>query len=76
MTTVRETIRTILQRYGAASIAEDTALGEGGLALDSIAVAEVLLECENAFGVSAAPLIDGQPVTLRRMAGYWEPKGR
>jgi acyl carrier protein len=32
----------------------DTPLGSGGLGLDSIALVEVLLECEDRFGVEVA----------------------
>jgi acyl carrier protein len=42
-------------------------LGGGGLGLDSIALAEVLLECEQRFGVSAISLLDGEPITVGRL---------
>ena len=43
---------------------EDVALGANGLGLDSIAIAEVLLDCERRFGGSFADLLDRKPLTL------------
>lgn len=43
----------------------DLPLGTGGLGLDSIALVEVLLECEEAFGVVlAAEMLDGAALTV------------
>jgi acyl carrier protein len=48
----------------------DLLLGGGGLGLDSIALAEVLLECEQRFGVSAISLLDGEPITVGRLLAH------
>jgi acyl carrier protein len=43
----------------------DTLLGSGGMGLDSIALVEVLLECEDRFGVEAASeALAGSPLTV------------
>ncbi len=43
----------------------DTPLGSGGLGLDSIALVEVLLECEDRFGVAiAAEALAHSPLTV------------
>jgi acyl carrier protein len=43
----------------------DTPLGSGGLGLDSIALVEVLLECEDHFGVEvAAEALGRSPLTV------------
>lgn len=43
----------------------DLRLGAGGLGLDSIALVELLLECEERFGVPvAAELLEGPVLTL------------
>jgi acyl carrier protein len=47
---------------------DDVALGTGGLGLDSIAIAEVLLDCERYFGVRVTDLLDGAPITVARIA--------
>jgi acyl carrier protein len=51
-------------------IGGDLPLGTGGLALDSIAIVEVLLACEERFGiVIATELLAGKPLTVARLAG-------
>lgn len=44
-----------------------TLLGAEGLGLDSIAIAEVLLGFEERFGIPAAELLEGEPVTFGRL---------
>lgn len=45
-------------------------LGADGLGLDSIAIAEVLLDVEEAFGVDAQPLLrEGGVITFERLFG-------
>lgn len=64
-------IAEILRARGRDAVTADTLLGEGGLALDSIAIVEVLLECEERFGVSmAAELLAGEPLTVSRIAAH------
>ena len=48
----------------------DLALGAEGLGLDSIAIAEVLLDCEHRFGVSVIALLEGEPLTLTRLVAH------
>lgn len=46
-------------------ICAGTSLGGGGLGLDSIALVEVLLECEDRFGVEvAAEVLAQSPLTV------------
>jgi acyl carrier protein len=46
----------------------DVRLGDGGLGLDSIALVELLLECEEAIGIPFPPdLFDPGPITLGRL---------
>lgn len=47
---------------------DDVPLGSEGLGLDSIAIAEVVLDCERRFGVRLTDLLDGPPITLARIA--------
>ena len=42
----------------------DLRLGAGGLGLDSIAMVELLLDGERRFGISAAELLAGPPLTV------------
>jgi hypothetical protein len=47
----------------------DLPLGAGGLGLDSIALAELVLECEERFGLaSAAEILAGPPLTVGGLA--------
>ena len=50
--------------------ARDVTLGSDGLGLDSIAIAEVLLDCQRRFGVSVTGLLEGEPLTLRRLVAH------
>ena len=50
---------------------DDVPLGSNGLGLDSIAIAEVLLECERRFDVRLTDLLDA-PVTVRRIVARVE----
>jgi acyl carrier protein len=45
------------------------------IGLDSISIVEFLLACEDRFGVPIAPLLDGQPVTLGRVAAHFSDRG-
>lgn len=46
----------------------DLSLGAGGLNLDSIALVEVLLECEDAFGVMlGTEVLAASPLTVGRL---------
>ena len=66
---VEDEIRTILRaRNDRVELRPETALGGDGLALDSIAIVEVLLECEERFGVVIAnELLTGGALTVGRL---------
>ncbi len=52
-----------------AQLEDELALGEGGLGLDSIEIAEVLLACEERCGIEVNEALFGElPVTIRGMA--------
>lgn len=54
-------------------LVDDLPLGTDGLGLDSIAIAEVLLECEVRFGVPLSHLLEaGEPLTIGRLKGHLE----
>jgi acyl carrier protein len=42
-------------------------LGGDGIGLDSIAIAEVLIACEERFGVELAALLEKPPLTIARI---------
>lgn len=68
---VREIVRA--RASGAVAAQEfplDTTLGADGLGLDSIAIAEVLLDCQQRFGISVTSLIEGEPLTLGRILAH------
>jgi acyl carrier protein len=70
---VAAAVRELVESRAARPIALDdftsnVALGADGLGLDSIAIAEVLLQCEERFGVEAATLLERQPLGLGDLA--------
>ena len=66
-------VRVLLSTHSskpAADIHDSLSLGSNGLGLDSIAIAEFLLECQRKFGVDATPLLDGEAITVGRLIEY------
>ncbi|HEX3583130.1 MAG TPA: acyl carrier protein [Thermoanaerobaculia bacterium] len=59
-------VYTILDaRNPSVELRADTPLGSGGLGLDSIALVELLLECEDRFGVEiATEALTASPLTV------------
>jgi acyl carrier protein len=70
---VREVVgRRASRLLAAGGSADDLPLGSEGLGLDSIAIAEALLDCEKHFGIRLTDLLDGVPVTIARIAARVE----
>lgn len=69
---VRDLIRTRAPAAaGDAPLPDDLPLGASGLGLDSIAVVELLLDCERRFGVPRpVELLDGPPLTVGRLVKH------
>jgi acyl carrier protein len=68
---VQDIVRARASRIGAGDeLPGDVTLGAEGLGLDSIAIAEVLLDCEHRFGVSVISLLEGEPLTLTRLVAH------
>ncbi len=68
MNDLTATVRRIVAKHApAAALDDDVPLGGDGIGLDSIAIAEVLIDCESRFGVEIADLLGGEPVTIRRI---------
>jgi acyl carrier protein len=65
---VETAVFEIVRARGANPQSVDDELGRNGLGLDSIAIAEVVLECERRFGVSFGDLLEGPAITLRALA--------
>ena len=63
-------VRSIIRAHACSTahcddLAGDLLLGTGGLGLDSVAVVELLISCEERFGVAlAATLLDGPPLDV------------
>ena len=80
----REQVRRLLRRHAPAAttdmpLADDLALAEDGLGLDSVGLVELLLACEDVFGagfaatvLADAPLTVGKLVALARRRGAEE----
>lgn len=68
-TAVRKLIATHSSR-SIDDISDEVTLGSDGLGLDSIAIAELLLECQRRMGLDATPLLDGEAITVGRLIGY------
>lgn len=64
-TIVRDIVRA---RAPHGELSDDETLAE--LGLDSISMAEVLLDCEERFGVDVNALLEGEPLTLRRLIAH------
>lgn len=58
-------------RWRVGPLPPDLPLGRGGLDLDSIAIVELLLDCESATGLPFPPqLFDGGPITVGRLVEH------
>lgn len=57
-------------RVGLEDLDRDAPLGRDGLGFDSIVIAEVLLECEQRFGISPAALLEEGRLTTRRLLAH------
>lgn len=78
--TVRELVRSRAPLARAhAELADDLRLGPGGLGMDSIALVELLLDCEQRFGFRAGScsgswkpgeLLEGPPLTVGRLVAH------
>jgi acyl carrier protein len=63
--TSKEVFAILAERTHGMTLDESLLLGSGGLGLDSISLVEVLLECEERFGVTIAPeLLEQSPLTV------------
>lgn len=54
-----------------AGMSDDTQLGSGGLGLDSIEIAELLLACEERYGVAVGDLLDDAALTFGRVVRHF-----
>lgn len=74
--TVRDLVRSRAPLARAhAELADDLRLGPGGLGMDSIAMVELLLDCEQRFGFRPGSwrpgeLLEGPPLTIGRLAAH------
>jgi len=70
---VREIVRARASRaVSTHELTRDTSLGAEGLGLDSISIAEVLLDCQQRFDVNMIPLLEGEPLTVGRLVAHVE----
>jgi len=74
-TTIEEAVRDLLRSraplaQGLSDLPGDLRVGAGGLGLDSIAMVELLLDCEQRFGIKATELLEGAPLTVGRLAAH------
>ena len=72
---IRQTVRTRVPdswySAHAAEVGDDVAVGGSGLGLDSVAIVELLLECEAAVGVPfPAAIFDDGPLTVGRLIAH------
>jgi acyl carrier protein len=72
VTVVRNTVRArVPDAWYGRDLPDDTAVGQAGLGLDSIAIVELLLDCEAALGVPfPAAIFDSGPLTVRRLIDH------
>jgi acyl carrier protein len=72
---VRDLLRTHAPLAASGALEDELRLGAGGLGLDSIAMVELLLDCEQRFGIHAAELLEGPPLTVGRLIGHLRAAG-
>ncbi|MGZ5433992.1 MAG: hypothetical protein ACXW5U_26815 [Thermoanaerobaculia bacterium] len=66
-----DVVRAIVQAHApGTTLDEELPLGAEGLGLDSIAIAEVLLECEERFGASCGQLLESDGLTIARLVRH------
>ena len=74
--TVRDLVRSRAPLARAhAGLADELRLGPGGLGMDSIALVELLLDCEKRFGIRSgswnpAEFLEGPPLTVGRLVAH------
>ena len=64
---VRDIVRA---RAPHAHLSDDATFGSDGLGLDSISMAEVLLDCEERLGVDVTGLLEHEPLTLGHLIAH------
>ncbi len=73
---IEEAVRELLRSRAPlarerAELPDDLRLGSGGLGLDSIALVELLLDCEQRFGIPRpVELLEGEPLTVGRLVTH------
>ncbi|HTG34773.1 MAG TPA: phosphopantetheine-binding protein [Thermoanaerobaculia bacterium] len=67
---VLDLLRSRAPLAGNGALPDDLRLGAGGLGLDSIAMVELLLDCERRFGISATGLLEGPVITVGRLIAH------
>ena len=66
-------LEIVCAHTSATGFGDDVPLGADGLGLDSIAIAEVLLECEVRLGAPMSELLEARgPLTVARIAEHLE----
>lgn len=61
----REILDILGKRHSSVPLTAETSLGADGMGLDSIAIVEVLLECEEHFGVLlASDMLSAEGITI------------
>ena len=69
--TVLDLVRSRAPLAGSGALPHELRLGAGGLGLDSIAMVELLLDCEQRFGLTVvSELLTGAPLTVGRLLAH------
>jgi acyl carrier protein len=73
---VRALLRTLWpHRFHDDPLPDDAPLGDGGYGLDSVEIAELLLDCEERLGVAlSAELFDSEPLTIGHVVTYFSQR--
>lgn len=73
---IRTLLREFLPSWFEGSLDDGVALGSSGLGLDSVAIVELLVTCEETFAVRFPDsILDSPPLTIGRLAGHLSAAG-
>lgn len=70
---LRRLVREFVPSWSARGVEDDSPIGAAGLGLDSVAIVELLVACEERFGLAFPDdLLDARPLTVGTLVAHLE----